>query len=445
MNARTPRKPRKAPNAKTVVDTALDLLGRFTRSDVARHPVVHDVSQKVLYEATRSGFRLAGATARRFKAVKQLRRSVRPAKVAAPDLFDLTPTEEQDMIRDSMARFAADRLRPAAAEANDRCTPPDELMQEVAELGTTLFSIPEELGGALTDRGIMSHALIAEALAHGDMGLAVACLAPAGVATALSEWGTPDQQSAYLSAFAGERPPAAALALLEPQSLCSPFDLQTTATTRGGDVVLDGVKALVPLAGQSELFLVAAQAHDGPGVFIVESDAKGLQIEAEPAMGIRAAGLGRLHLDGVRVAATAALRDVVYADLVHRARLAWSALACGTAQAVLDYVIPYCNERKAFGEPISHRQSVAFMISNIGIETAGMRLLTWRAAALAEQGKPFADQALHARQACVKHGMQIGNDGVQLLGGHGYTKEHPVERWYRDLRAIGVMEGGLLI
>jgi hypothetical protein len=123
----------------------------------------------------------------------------------------------------------------------------------------------------------------------------------------------------------------------------------------------------------------------------------------------------------------------------------WCALAVGTAQAVLDYVIPYVNDRLAFGEPISHRQSVAFMVADIGIELEGMRLATYRAASRAEQGRPFAREAALARQLCGEYGMKIGSAGVQLLGGHGYVKEHPVERWYRDLRAVAVLEGGVLV
>jgi alkylation response protein AidB-like acyl-CoA dehydrogenase len=108
-------------------------------------------------------------------------------------------------------------------------------------------------------------------------------------------------------------------------------------------------------------------------------------------------------------------------------------------------VIPYVKDRRAFGEPIANRQAVAFAVADIAIETAGMRLATYRAAGRADQGKSFAREAALARQLCAKHGMRIGSEGVQLLGGHGYIKEHPVERWYRDLRAAGVMEGALLV
>ena len=165
-------------------------------------------------------------------------------------------------------------------------------------------------------------------------------------------------------------------------------------------------------------------------------------------MGLRGAATARLTLDGVQVPGSALLADAdpkVYAEAVHRARLAWCAVSVGTAQAVLDHVVPYVNERRAFGEPISHRQAVAFAVSDIAIELEGMRLATWRAASLADQGKDFAHATAVARRLCATKGTTIGSQGVQLLGGHGYVKEYPVERWFRDLRAAGIMEGALLV
>ncbi|MGB7381621.1 MAG: acyl-CoA dehydrogenase family protein, partial [Rhodococcus sp. (in: high G+C Gram-positive bacteria)] len=138
-------------------------------------------------------------------------------------------------------------------------------------------------------------------------------------------------------------------------------------------------------------------------------------------------------------------RALDYTDAISLARLGWSALAVGTSQAVLDYVIPYVNDREAFGEPISNRQAVAFMVANIAIELDGLRLVTLRGASRAEQGLSFTREAALARRLASEKGMQIGSDGVQLLGGHGFTKEHPAERWYRDLRAVGVTEGIVLI
>lgn len=165
-------------------------------------------------------------------------------------------------------------------------------------------------------------------------------------------------------------------------------------------------------------------------------------------MGLRPASTARLILEDVRVPAGAVLAQgdpSAYVECVQRARLAWCALAVGTCKAVLDYLIPYVNERSAFGEPISNRQAVAFAVADVGIELEGMRLTTWRAASRADQGKSFDREVALARTLCAQKGMKIATDGVGLLGGHGYVKEHPVERWYRDVRAAGLMEGALLV
>jgi len=212
--------------------------------------------------------------------------------------------------------------------------------------------------------------------------------------------------------------------------------------------VLNGVKSLVPLVASGELFVVSAALDGTPALFLVESGTNGVSVESEPAMGLRAASMGRLVLEDVHLPSSALLGDgaaEVYADCVRLGRIGWAALACGTGKAVLDYVIPYVNDRQAFGEPISHRQAVAFGVADIAIELEGARLTMLRAASRADQGLSFAREAGLARRLTAEYGMQIGSQGVQLLGGHGFVKEHPVERWYRDLRAVSLMEGGVLV
>lgn len=406
-------------------------------------------AEKAVYEASRTGFKTLGAANRAFASVQQRTRPERLANSGERSLFDLTPTDEQKMIVAATTDFAAERLRPAAAAADDDCAAPGTILKSsVTELGVTLVGVPESLGGVGSERSTTTGVLVAEALAHGDMGLAVACLAPAAVSNALVLWGDEAQQTTYLPAFVGDDVPAAALAVLEPHPLFDPFSLRTTARRTGGGYVLDGVKSLVPRADTAELFVVAADLEGTPALFLVESGTAGVAVEAEPAMGLRAASMARLVLDRVTLPGTAVLGGGdagTYADCIRLARLGWSALALGTARAVLDYVIPYVNERQAFGEPLSHRQAVAFMVANIGIELEGARLVTLRAASRAEQGKSFAREAALSRRLTAEYGMQIGSNGVQLLGGHGYVKEHPVERWYRDLRAIAVMEGVVLV
>jgi hypothetical protein len=285
------------------------------------------------------------------------------------------------------------------------------------------------------------------------MGLATAILAPLAVVHAIVTWGNADQQRHYLPFFLSERFVPAALALLEPRPLFDPMRPRAGAVrTEKGGWKLWGEKCLVPLAATAEHFVVAATILGrGVRLFIVESGARGLTIEPEPAMGLRAAAFGRLRFEGVQVAddamlggdATDAHFDI--GDLVDRARVAWGALSVGVAQAVLDYVVPYTNGRWAFGEPISNRQAVAFLVADIAIEVDGMRLLVHRAASRVDRGDEIAGHAARARLQCSSKGMEIGSNGVQLLGGHGFVKEHPVERWYRDLRAVGVLEGGLLV
>ena len=429
---------------------ALGTLRRLAGLEILDRVGLREPLERAVYQATRRTTMVAGRAGRAFgSAAKRLSGPARPTPARNRDLFDLTPTDEQQMLTEAFGSFAADQLRPAAREADDTSEPPDKLLAQSVELGALMLALPTELGGVVDERSAVTTVLAAEALSHGDMGLAVACLAPAAVSGALALWGDADQQSTYLTPFGEDDPPRAALAMLEPRPLFDPFVLRTRARRDGDDLVVSGEKSLVPLATSAELFLVAVDiTGTGPALLLVESGTDGVLVEPQPAMGIRAAAPGRLVLDDVRVPASAVLADAdpaVYAEAVHRARLGWCAMAVGASQAVLDYVIPYVNEREAFGEPISHRQGVAFTVSDIAIELEGMRLATYRAASLADQGEPFAREAAVARALCAANGMQIGSDGVQLLGGHGYVKEHPVERWYRHLRAAGVMEGGLLV
>jgi alkylation response protein AidB-like acyl-CoA dehydrogenase len=272
---------------------------------------------------------------------------------------------------------------------------------------------------------------------------------------ALVHWGDDQQRSSLLPSFVEGETTAATVAVVEPQPLFDPSALRTTAKKRGSDYLLNGEKSMVALADRAKWFLVAAEIpKTGPRFFLVERDSAGVEVIEEPAMGLRSAGLGRLKLDKVRVAresvlgGEAALKaegKAAYHDAMNRARVAWGAMALGTSQALLDYVIPYCNDRVAFGEPISHRQAVAFMIADIGIELEAMRLLVYRAAGRIDAGFGCQREAYLARTLCSDKAMEIGTNGVQLLGGAGFIKDHPLEIWYRQLRSIGVMDGNLLL
>jgi alkylation response protein AidB-like acyl-CoA dehydrogenase len=429
----------------------LRALNRLAGSDLLDRIRIRKQVEQALFQGTKNGFKGATAAGRTFKAAQKLGKPARQKKGKSSGLFDLTPDDEQQMFQEAGRAFAEDQIRKAALEADEKRETPKEILDQANELGVNMLGVPEELGGVMTEQSAVTTVLIGEALAHGDMGVAYAAMAPGAVATAIGLWGSAEQEATYLPAFTGEDIPAAALAILEPRPLFDPFQLETKAKRKGDEWVLTGAKSLLARAKECELFVVAADAEGiGPALFVVESGAKGLSIEDEPAMGLRPAATGRLLIDKVKLPGNALLGEgnakaKDYAACVNRSRIAWCALASGTAQAVLDYVIPYVNDRQAFGEPISNRQGVAFAVSDIGIESNAMRLATYRAASRADRGESFGREAATARKLCTTKGMKIGSDGVQLLGGHGFVKEHPVERWYRDLRAAGVMEGALLV
>jgi alkylation response protein AidB-like acyl-CoA dehydrogenase len=443
------------PNiAERGMAVGLRALNRVASSGAIDRLGLRDPVVSFIHGATKTGARTAATAGRSFAAAQRLSRPARQPRAggAGYDLFDLTPSDEQALVRDSVREFALAELRGAALEADTACRVPEALLGQANELGLTMIGVPEELGGAVAERSATTTVLMSEALAQGDMGIAVACLAPAAVSTAVSLWGDGQQETTYLPEFVGDNVPAAALAIMEPRPLFDPFQLQTTARGSGGGYVLNGVKALVPRAGDAEVFVVAAQlegqrpAH--PSLFIAEPKVGGISLEPDPGMGVRASGMQRVILEDVQLPATALLGGgdrEVYAECIALSRLAWCALAVGTGQAVLDYVSDYVKDRQAFGEPISNRQAVAFAVANMAIELDGLRLATYRAAARVDQGLPFHREVALARRLCADRAMAIGSEGVQLLGGHGYVKEHPVERWYRDLRAAGIMEGGLLV
>ncbi|MCG8671050.1 MAG: acyl-CoA dehydrogenase family protein [Pseudomonadales bacterium] len=433
--------------SKPPIGYALAAMNSVASSEWIDKLGLRNAIEKLTYQGTKTGFQALGAATRQFKNVNK---QLNPTRLDKPkgqsDLFDLSITDEQQMMKDTVQRFAQDVVRPAAATADSAGFTAPDLLAQATELGLAYFAVPESLGGAAVEHSPITNMIVAEELATGDLGIAVAILSSIGVANAITQWGSGEQQSKYLPAFLDEKPLPAAIAISEPTPLFNANELNTTAKAAGDTYILHGKKSCVALIESAELFLVAATTEGkGNQLFLVESSNEGVTIEKSPAKGLKPANVGTLVLNNVKVPKQALLGDanINYQTLLNYSRLAWCALACGTAQAVLDYTIEYANDRVAFGEPISHRQSVAFMIANIGIELEGMRVMTQRAVALAERGEDFQRAAYLAHIFCADKAMEIGTNGVQLLGGHGFTKEHPVERWYRDLRAIAVMEGGL--
>lgn len=423
------------------------LLTKAGGLDAVKNDGLRKRLEKILYSGAKQGFKAQTVAGKAFAKKPGSGAPVRATPSRPKSVFDLNPTEDQAMIAEAAREIADEVLRPAAAQADTDRALPDKVRAQAAEMGLTLVGVPAELGGIAEEASAVTGVLVLEQLARGDMGLAVALMSSAAVAGAIANYGDAAQQATFLPAFTDETDPATgALAIQEPQPLFDPAKPATTAIRQGDDIVINGTKTLVPGADSRDLFIVSALLDGSPRLIIVEPGTQGLRHDDDPAMGIRAAKTGQLILENVTVPAANVLGTAAdHADAVRRARLAWAAAAVGTGTAVLDQLKGYTKERKAFGEPIAHRQAVAFTVANIAIEVDGLRLVVLRAAALLDAGKDACAQIAHARSLAARHLTEVGSNAVQMLGGHGFVKEFDNERWYRDLRATGVLEGTLYV
>ena len=423
------------------------LITRAGGMEAMKNPQLRARVEKVLYRGAKQGFKAQTVAGKKFEKRGGTGTAARTAASRPRREFDLTPTDDQQMIQEAARELADEILRPAAADADTARSMPAHVREQAAQMGMTLLGIPSELGGVAEERSAVTGVLVLEELARGDMGLAVAIMSSAAVANALVNYGDSRQQATFLPPFTDERSPATgALALMEPQPLFDPLSPTTTARVEGDSLVLDGTKSLVAGADSADLFIISAMLDGEARLVIVEPGTVGLTTTDDPAMGIRAAHTGTLHLDGVRVPKAQLLGTAAdHLDAVRRGRLAWAAAAVGTSQAVLDHLTAYTKERKAFGEPIAYRQAVAFTVANIAIELDALRLVVWRAASQLDAGKDASATIAHARSLTATYATETGSQAVQMLGGHGFVKEFDNERWYRDLRGAGLLDGTLLV
>jgi alkylation response protein AidB-like acyl-CoA dehydrogenase len=369
-------------------------------------------------------------------------------------MISFGPTEEQELVRDTLREFAQKEIRPLARECDETATIPDAVLDATWSLGLTSTQIPEVYGGAGEPRSPVTNVLALEELAVGDAALALAAVAPSSFAYPVLDLGTDEQKKTYLPLFCGERFHAASLALVEPSPVFDALDLRTVAEPKGDTFVLSGRKSFVVLGDRASHFLVVARSTAREGfagldAFIVPRDAKGLEISGiEKNLGLRGLPTVSLVLDRVEVPAANRLGGEAGIDarrLLASSRVGLSAVMLGLSRAVMDYAIPYAKDRIAFGEAIARRQTVAFWLSDMRIEIDSMRWLLWQAASSLEGGRDATRTAHLARAYAAEASMKIADDGLQVLGGHGFIREHPVELWYRSARTLGVLEGTVAV
>ena len=359
-------------------------------------------------------------------------------------MVNFKPTEEQELLRDTLQDFAREVIRPGARDAEESDRVPPEMIQKGWELGLVQTSIPEEFGGYGSGRSAIRSAIKLEELAYGDLAVTMHLLAPRLLTVPLIVAGTPEQKKAWLPRFCGDTFTPATAAFVEPSWDFDARAPSTRAERTGGDYVITGKKCLVPLADRAEGILVYAMAGDALGAFVVERSMPGVTVGArERNLGVHALDTFPVTLDGVRVPVGNRLggEGADVQPLIDAARVATAALAVGVSRAASDYAREYAKERKAFGVAIARKQVIAFMLADMATEVDAMRLLAWEAAWRIDEGLPATRESYLARHYATQASLKIADNALQVLGGHGYIRDHPVELFLRNARGFATIDG----
>jgi len=359
-------------------------------------------------------------------------------------MYGFEPSQEQQMLVDSVRRYATNDLRLAAHEADESGEFPHSVIRKGWELGVLQASIPEAYGG-FGERSAVTGALAAEVLGWGDLAGALAVMAPGLFALPILSAGTEAQKLEHLPALAeGDWQPVTS-AFIEQAFDFHPGQMRTAAEKSSDGFVITGEKACVPFADRAERTVVYAGVDGTPQGFLIPKGAEGYQIcERERLMGIGGVPTFRIRLDKVHVPGSARLGGADghdFAPILAASQVAVAALGVGLSQAAYDYSLAYAKDREAFGVPIAQKQVIAFMLAEMITEIEASRLMVWEAAWLMDAGHDASKAAYLALVSVSDAAMMVTDRAVQILGGHGYIREHPVELWMRNGRGIPAFAG----
>jgi acyl-CoA dehydrogenase len=361
-------------------------------------------------------------------------------------MVSFEPTEEQQMLVNAVRKYADNDLRPASREAEESRELPKKLVGKGWELGVLQGSIPESYGG-FGEHSMVTSVLALEELAFGDLACALAVMTPSLFAIPVLLVGSDEQRKAYLPAIVEADWKAFTGALIEYAFDFDANDLRTGAELSRSEYVLNGEKAFVPFADDAETILVYAKCEGRTQGFIVPKNTAGLNVnpEREKLMGLNALPLYRIVLDNVKVPVSNRLGGTSgheFEPVLASMRLASASAAIGVARAAFEYSRDYAKEREAFGVKIAQKQAIAFMLAEMCTEIEAIRLLTWEAAWNLDQSQEEAfRRAYLAETGAADMVMMVTDRAVQILGGHGYIREHPVEMWMRNGRGFAMLTG----
>jgi len=364
--------------------------------------------------------------------------------------MDFSLTEEQQIMRDSVREFVAREVIPNATQWDEQEEFPEATVAKLGELGVLGMVVPEEYGGS--DLDYVTIALVLEELGRGDASLALTVESHNSLCTKhILMFGSDDQKSKYLPDLATGKT-LGAWCLTEPGSGSDASGMKTRAVRSDGGWVLNGTKMFITQGSVGGVYLVLASTtpekkQKGISAFVVERGAKGLSAGKHlKKMGMRSSDTTEVVLEDVFVPDNAIVGDMDQGfidtlQILDRGRVAIAGLAVGIARGALEESLNYATERRQFGRPISEFQAIQWKLADMAMDVDAARLLTMRAAWLHDTGRPFTKEAsmakLHSGQAAVKAAL----DAIQILGGYGYSREYPVERYLRDAKLCEIGEG----
>ncbi len=363
--------------------------------------------------------------------------------------FDLT--ENQKMIQEMMRKFAKEELEPKATEFDKTGEFPTDNIKKLAELGIMGMVVPEEYGGAGFDFVSLAIAVEEISRACASTGVIVA-VHNSLVCNSIYTFGTEEQKRRFLPQLAsGEK--LGAFALTEPNVGSDPASLETTAKLNGGYYILNGSKRFITNASNADVFIVFATADKSLGYkgicgFIVERGMTGFSLgKHEDLMGLRATGNCELIFEDCKVPKENLLAEQgkglkTALSILDVSRIDIGAQAVGIAQAALDKSLQYSKERKQFGRAICEFEMIQAKLAEMAMKIQAARLLTYYAAFLKDKGLPrFSQESSIAKLYASTIAVEVTREAVQIFGGYGYTKDYPVERYYRDAKCMEIYEG----
>ena len=364
-------------------------------------------------------------------------------------MFSFDPTEEQKMLVEVIKRYSSQDLRAGAHDADEEGNLLPAMIEKGWELGYLQASIPEEYEG-YGERSAITGALAAEEMAWGDLAGALAVFSPGLFAIPILLVGSEAQKREFLPQIIEADWQPYTSALIEPAFDFDPNEVHTAAYTDNGSFVIKGEKICVPYAAEAEALIVYAQLEGKTQGFIVPRRIEGIQVgERQKLLGINAMPVYRVCFNEMRVPKENLLggpQGHDFAPILASFRIALASMAIGLSRAALEYSRDYAKDRDVFGVKAAQKQAIAFMIAEMATEIEAIRLLTWEAAWMLDSGK--AEASKHAYLALVgatDMAMMVTDRAVQILGGHGYIREHPVELWMRNGRGIAAINGLAII